>query len=121
MLDRPYERHVFVCTHGPWCRLDGAQEVRDTLKRGVKSAGLRDACRVNQSGCLNQCGHGPMVVVYPEGVWYDHVDVTRAQRILDEHIIANRPPADIRYHPNHAGNNKTARIRELDAKKHASD
>ncbi len=69
-----YRKHIFICTSGPYCWYDCDQGDPDGflkyLKRRVAEAGLRDAVRVNRSGCLNQCGHGPTLVVYPEGVWY---------------------------------------------------
>lgn len=113
--ERPYERHVFVCTDGPWCPKDGpAAEVRAILKAGVKEAGLRDEVRVNKSGCLNQCGHGPMLVCYPEGVWYAHVDVAGARRILAEHVVGGRVVEDYRYRPERVGNNKVPRVVEAE-------
>jgi hypothetical protein len=64
-----YERHVFVC-EGKHCARAGGDDVRDAVKESVDRAGLKRRVRVNRAGCLGQCGHGPMVVVYPEGVWY---------------------------------------------------
>jgi NADH:ubiquinone oxidoreductase subunit E len=63
-----YERRVFVCTFGKTCAADGGDEVHAELKSRVKAAGLKHRVRVNRAGCMSQCGHGPMVVVYPEGV-----------------------------------------------------
>ena len=34
---------------------------------------MKDSVRINKAGCFSQCGHGPMVVVYPENVWYSGV------------------------------------------------
>lgn len=116
-VDTPYEKHVFVCTYGPWCILDGAKDVQKRMKELVKDAGLRDACRVNQSGCLNQCGNGPMVAVYPDNVWYAHVDPAGAERIVREHVVGSQPVEDLRYRPDHAGNNKLPHIREAEARK----
>ena len=72
-----FERHVFVCTSGSWCpRIDGdGLGVHARLKQAVAAAGLKGRVRVNHAGCMDQCGHGPMVVVYPEGVWYGGVTV----------------------------------------------
>jgi (2Fe-2S) ferredoxin len=64
--------------------------VHATLKHGVKEAGLKGRVRVNHAGCMNQCKHGPIVVVYPDDVWYAHVDVHGAERILREHIRGGR-------------------------------
>lgn len=84
---RPYMLHFFLCTTGPDCPEDGpAQEIRSTLKTEVKKRGLQDQVRINQSGCLGQCGHGPVMVVYPEGAWYAHLDVQEALAVLDAHL-----------------------------------
>ncbi|MHB8605873.1 MAG: (2Fe-2S) ferredoxin domain-containing protein [Thermoplasmatota archaeon] len=119
---RPYERHVFVCTTGPWCVKAGSTVVRSRLKDAVKAAGLRDVVRVNQSGCLNQCGHGPMVVCYPEGVWYAGVTPEAADEIAARHIVPDAAPVEpYRYHPPHAGNNKLDWIREIERKEKSGD
>src|ERR687896_488561 len=86
-----YERHVFVCTHGKTCPGQGSEAVHAELKRRVKDAGLKQRVRINHAGCMNQCGHGPMVVVYPQDVWYAHVDSRGAQRILVEHLVGGTP------------------------------
>jgi (2Fe-2S) ferredoxin len=84
---RPYRLHFFVCTSGPDCPEDGpAQEIRTQLKQEVKKQGLSHEVRVNHSGCLGQCGHGPIMVVYPEGAWYAHLDVAKATQILQAHL-----------------------------------
>jgi (2Fe-2S) ferredoxin len=46
---------------------------------------------------MGQCGNGPMVAVYPEAVWYSHVDVQGAERILSDHLIGGRVVEDYRY------------------------
>lgn len=117
-VDRPYEKHAFVCTFGPWCRLDGpVDEIMDVMKSTVKDAGLRDAVRVNKAGCLNQCGHGPVLVVYPEGRWYAPVDVDAARRIAVEDLVHGRAVPELAYHAERAGNNKLPHIRDADRRK----
>ena len=92
-----YEKHVFVCTSGNTCPGQGSDAVYAALKKGAKDAGLKGRVRVNHAGCMNQCGHGPMVVVYPEDVWYHGVDVHGAERILREHLIGGRVVESYRY------------------------
>lgn len=67
------------------------------LKKAVAALGLRGSVRVNHSGCMSQCGHGPMVVVYPEDVWYSAVDEAGARRIVAEHLIGGTPVEEYRY------------------------
>ena len=91
-----YERHVFVC-EAKHCARAGADAVLDALKKHVARAGLKGRVRVNRAGCLGQCGHGPMVVVYPEGVWYAAVDGAAGRRIAEEHLIGGRVVSAHRY------------------------
>ncbi len=85
-----YTHHVFVCTSGKTCPLAGSLEVHAALKKSVAAAGLRDNVRVNHACWMNQCGHGPMVVVYPQDIWYAGVDEGGAMRIVAEHLAAGR-------------------------------
>ncbi len=93
-----YTVHVFVCTDGPWCGHDGDTDaIVNRLKRGVSEAGLKGHVRINRSGCLNQCGHGPMVVIYPEGRWYAGVQADDVPELLTEEIINGRPVPRLLY------------------------
>mgnify|MGYP001559510465 CR=1 FL=1 len=92
-----YRRHVFVCTSGKTCPTQGSKDVFDILRKGVADRGLKGIVRINHSGCMSQCGHGPMVVVYPEDVWYCGVDPGSAQRIVDEHLVGGQPVESCRY------------------------
>ena len=94
-----WEKHVFVCTSGKWCpAVDGdGLGVHARLKELVKREGLNGAVRINQSGCFDQCGHGPMVVVYPENIWYAHVTPEDAAVIVREHLLGGAPVERLRY------------------------
>lgn len=102
----PYEVHVFVCTSGGTCPLQGAGDVHAYLKEAVQRAKLKAKVRVNQAGCLDQCGHGPVLVVYPENVWYSHVTVKEAETIFAEHIQGGRPVERLRYRTARSGPSK---------------
>ena len=110
-LTAPFEKHVFVCTSGEYCpMLDGdSKKIHKAFKEQVAKAGLKGRVRVNNSGCLDQCGHGPNVVVYPEGVWYSHLTVEDVPVIIEDHLIGGRPVERLRYHPPKKGANKLER------------
>ena len=98
-----FEHHVFVCCYSrpegaprPSCTRDGTSSLHAELKKRVKAAGLDDRVRINKSGCLDQCEHGPMVVVYPDAVWYGNVQPGDAAAIVDEHLLAGRPVERLR-------------------------
>ena len=102
-----FDQHVFVCTGGKVCPAEGGSAaVHARLKELVAQAGLESAIRINHAGCLGQCGHGPMVVVYPEGVWYSAVSVEDADTIFEAHLIGGKPVERLRYHPLQPGINK---------------
>lgn len=92
-----YKHHVFVCTYGKSCERDGSIDVFQAMKRGARDAGLQGTVRVNKSGCMNQCGHGPMVVIYPQDVWYAGVDEKGARQIVAEHLVGGTPVKELRY------------------------
>lgn len=92
-----YQRHVFVCTSGKTCPTQDSKEVFSALRTAVVEAGLKDRVRVNHAGCLGQCGHGPMVVVYPDDVWYGGVTAADGARIAVEHLQDGRPVEALRY------------------------
>ena len=92
-----YRHHVFVCTSGKTCPTQGSNDVQETLKKGAIDRGLKGIVRINHAGCMNQCGHGPMVVVYPDDVWYAGVDPEGALRILEEHLVGGRPVDTLRH------------------------
>ena len=81
--------HVLVCTHKT-CHKRGGRDAAKELKRALKEEGLRDRVLVTAVHCLDQCDHGPVVVVYPEGVWYAGVDERAAREIVERHLKEKR-------------------------------
>ena len=88
-----YKYHVFFCTNqreeGKACCQDfDAISMRDYLKKKPKEAGLTGpgGVRINTAGCLDRCELGPVMVVYPEAVWYTYVDKDDLNEILESHL-----------------------------------
>ena len=77
-----------------------------TLRAGVQKAGKQVEVRVNKAGCFSQCGHGPMIVIYPDNVWYAGVQASDLDEILTSHILGGRPVERLRYEPGKPGANK---------------
>ena len=101
-----YDRHVFVCTSGETCPTQGdTEKYVKILRAGAQKAGRSDI-RINKAGCFSQCGHGPMIVVYPENVWYAGVKESDLDDILTSHIIGGLPVDRLRYTPGVKGANK---------------
>jgi (2Fe-2S) ferredoxin len=92
-----FEHHLFICTNErdpsaarPSCLPKASKQLKPAFKDAIKDAGLKHRVRANDSGCLDQCEHGPVVVVYPEAVWYGKVHVDDVQEIVEEHLVKGR-------------------------------
>jgi (2Fe-2S) ferredoxin len=102
-----YRTHVFVCTTGETCPTQGNVERFVSYLRGeATKAGLKAELRVNKAGCFSQCGHGPMLVVYPDDVWYAGVQESDLEEIFRSHILGGVPVERLRYAPGVKGANK---------------
>ncbi|MDQ7792524.1 MAG: NADH-quinone oxidoreductase subunit NuoF [Clostridia bacterium] len=84
-----YKYHVLVCG-GTGCVSSGCKAVRDTLIDEIKNRGLEEKVRVIVTGCLGPCNMGPIVTIYPEGTFYQHVKPDDAVYIVREHLENGR-------------------------------
>jgi len=89
-----YEVHVFCCinqrptTHRRGCCASkGAQALADYMCRRTMVTAAQRRIRINLSGCLNLCEHGPAMVIYPEGVWYSYENDADIEEILHRHVV----------------------------------
>lgn len=83
-----HECHVLFCM-GPRCTALGAGELWHRLVRKRQDDGaLRKRVMLLQTSCQYPCNHGPLMIVYPDGLWYGRLDEAALDRILDEHLPA---------------------------------
>lgn len=91
-MNKP-KRHIFVCTSS---RANGQQKGFCHTKDGVAvvakfleeldERGLSGEVMVSNTGCLGLCEQGPIVVVYPDNIWYGNVQADDVETIMEEHI-----------------------------------
>lgn len=86
---KPYRKHVFVCTSKN-CSEYASELLHKQLKERLRNMGLHREIRLTNTGCLDECENGPVVVVYPEGIWYSRVAVDDVDEIITEHLIGGR-------------------------------
>lgn len=92
-----YEKHVFFCINQreagkACCNASGGSEACEYVKHKVADLGLRGPgkIRVSSSGCMGRCAQGPVLVIYPEGIWYTYSSTDDLDLIINEHLIEGR-------------------------------
>lgn len=91
----PFRFHLFVCTQQKpegvvSCAASGSFEVLDALDRETQARGLDHDVQLTTCGCMGLCDEGPVMVVYPEGVWYRHVKPSDVAEIVGVHLRDGR-------------------------------
>ena len=84
-----FSHHIFICGKGRKpgssrgsCDPHEKEALKSAFKKELKRAGLSRTTRTQQVGCMDQCEHGPVVVIYPQGIWYGGVEPDDVPRIV---------------------------------------
>ncbi|HYW33186.1 MAG TPA: (2Fe-2S) ferredoxin domain-containing protein [Gemmatimonas sp.] len=96
-----YSRHVLVCT-GTYCSEGrGGRATYAALAAALKREDLLFGSRRvkrSEAPCLGVCAGGPIVCVYPDGVWYQGVTPALMERIVVEHLKGGQTLDDNVFH-----------------------
>ena len=92
-----FKHHVFFCCNQraegeSCCNNLGATDAQTYAKERIGQLKLKGEgkIRINKAGCMDRCDEGPVIVVYPEEVWYTYVDNEDVEEIIQEHLINGR-------------------------------
>ena len=94
----PFQYHVFVCTQEKpenvkSCSAACSGDVLAALHREMEMQGVAGDVQVTTCGCLGLCDEGPVVIVYPDGIWYRGVKAPDVPEIVSSHLRSGKPVA----------------------------
>ena len=92
-----YRSHVLVCG-GTGCTSSGSEQIIQTLKDELKKNKLQNEVAVVKTGCHGLCAEGPVMIVYPEAVFYSRVRPEDMEEIVSEHLLKGRIVERLVYH-----------------------
>jgi (2Fe-2S) ferredoxin len=102
----PYRRHVLVCTGGFCSPERGGRALYSLLAELLEREGLLfgpERVKRGETPCLGVCAGGPILVVYPEGVWYAGVTPALLERIVVEHLKNGREVKEVVFYRQNPG------------------
>ncbi len=87
---RPFRMHMLLCG-GTGCHASGSQEFKTALEKELERRDMADEVTVVETGCNGFCALGPVMVVYPEGIFYVELKAEDVQELVEEHVVKGRP------------------------------
>ncbi len=90
--------HLLVCA-GTGCVAAGSFDIKKALEREIVRKKLQNEVTVIATGCNGFCERGPIVVVQPDGVFYQRLKTDDIPHLVEEHLLKGRPVKDLMYVP----------------------
>ena len=96
-MNKP-KKHIFICTSSRptgqqkgVCHTKGGVDIMMSFMEEIEERDLGGEVFISNTGCLGFCDKGPVVIIYPDNVWYGSVTVDDVEEIMEEHIEGGSP------------------------------
>ena len=113
---KQYRTHLLVCA-GTACVSYGSFKVKEALETEVRKRNLQDEVLVITTGCNGFCERGPILMVHPDGVFYQQLKVEDVPFLVEEHLLKGRPVKKLMYIPP-AEKEPIPKMKDIDFFKH---
>ena len=95
---KQYRTHLLVCA-GTGCVSCGSFKIKEALEKEIQKRKLEDEVLVIATGCNGFCERGPILMVHPDGIFYQQLKVEDIPHLVEEHILKGRPVKKLMYVP----------------------
>ncbi|MEW6001687.1 MAG: NADH-quinone oxidoreductase subunit NuoF [Nitrospirota bacterium] len=85
-----FRANVLMCS-GTGCVASGTMKIKTALSEELKKRGLEKEIKIVLTGCNGYCAQGPVMVVYPDGIFYQSLIVEEVPKLVEEHFLKGRP------------------------------
>lgn len=92
-----YEKEILICA-GTGCISSKSGEFVNALKEELAKNELTNKVNIVKTGCFGLCAQGPIVIIYPEAVFYHQVQPKHAKKIVSDHLINGKLVEKLLYH-----------------------
>lgn len=97
--ENQYDKEILVCA-GTGCISSKSGEFVDALKEELAKNELTEKVNIVKTGCFGLCAQGPIVIIYPEAVFYHQVQPKHAKKIVSDHLVKGKLVEKLLYHDN---------------------
>jgi NADH:ubiquinone oxidoreductase subunit F (NADH-binding)/(2Fe-2S) ferredoxin/NAD-dependent dihydropyrimidine dehydrogenase PreA subunit len=96
--NQEFRQHLLICA-GTGCVANHSFEIREELEKEITRKGLQDEIQVITTGCQGFCERGPIVIVQPDGIFYQRIKKKDVPHLVEEHLLKGRPVKELMYIP----------------------
>ncbi|MBT3274932.1 MAG: NADH-quinone oxidoreductase subunit F, partial [Spirochaetales bacterium] len=93
-----YRMNLMLCT-GTGCVSNKAFDLQIVIENEIAKHGLEEEVQVVPTGCQGFCAQGPIVLVQPEGIFYQLLQEKDVPHLVEEHLLKGRPVESLMYRP----------------------
>ncbi|WP_169907907.1 (2Fe-2S) ferredoxin domain-containing protein [Priestia abyssalis] len=84
-LNHPFTKQLFLC-NGKSCSRNGAEDVTKAIRDEIRQVNAEHDIHTTKTLCNGKCQEGPIVIVYPEGIWYGGMTEEGGRKLIERII-----------------------------------
>ncbi|MFV9631726.1 MAG: NADH-ubiquinone oxidoreductase-F iron-sulfur binding region domain-containing protein [Methanosarcinales archaeon] len=87
LADKDPDKTCITICGGTGCHASGCENVISAFKQGLETEDVSDKIDIRVTGCHGFCERGPIVILFPQGIFYQRVAPEDAKEIINETVV----------------------------------